>query len=91
VPKRKKHTDGDRIAIDSAVGVCGWLLIVETLVILERRGVLKSKDTKRIVMGALSALELLAAGTFPHPAFEVAREILMGQVEGWEGLRREAQ
>ncbi len=38
--KAKKATDGDRIAIDSAVGICGWLLVVEALLVLERRGVL---------------------------------------------------
>lgn len=91
MPKRKKPAAGDRIAIDAAVGICGWLLVIEALLVLERRGVLKSKDTKRIVMGALSALELLAAGTFPHPAFDIAREILAGQIEGWEGLKREQQ
>lgn len=81
---RKKKTAGDRVAIDSAVGIVAWLLIVELLVWLERRGVLKSKDTKKIVAGALHSLDMLEGGTFPHPSFPIAREILMGQIEGWD-------
>lgn len=91
MPKRKKATEEDRIAIDSAVGLCAWLITVELLVILERRGVLRTKDTKRIVLGALNSLEVLIQHSAPHPAFEITREILMGQVEGWEGLRPETQ
>ena len=81
---RKKKPVGDRIAIDSAVGLVAWLLVVELLVWLERRGVLKSKDTKKIVAGALHSLDMLEGGTLPHPSFPIAREILLGQIEGWD-------
>lgn len=89
MPKRKKTPD--RVAIDSAVGIVGWLLVIETMLVLERRGVLKSKDGKRIVLAALHSLEMLSESTFPHPSFAIAREILLGEVEGWEGLRKEEQ
>lgn len=89
MPKRKKETERDRIAIDAAVGLCAWLITVELLVILERRGILRTKDTKRVVLGALNSLDVLSQHTTPHPAFAITREILMGQVEGWEGLKQE--
>lgn len=79
-----KKATGDRVAIDSAVGIVSWLLVVELLVFLERRGTLKSKDTKRIIAGAIHSLDMLEGGTLPHPAFPIAREILLGQIEGWD-------
>jgi hypothetical protein len=84
VAKKTKKPAPDRVAIDSAVGIVAWLLVVELLVFLERRGVLKSKDTKRIVAGALHSLDMLEGGTLPHPSFAIAREILLGQIEGWD-------
>lgn len=89
MPKRKKTPD--RATIDSAVGIVGWLLVIETMHVLERRGILKSKDGKRIVLAAVNALESLAESTFPYPSFAMAREILLGEVQGWEGLKREEQ
>lgn len=89
MPKRKKTSD--RVAIDTAVGIVGWLLIIETMLVLERRGILKSKDGKRIVLAALNSLDMLTENTFPHPSFGIAREILLGEIEGWEGLKREEQ
>lgn len=83
-PKTTKKTGTDRMTIDSAVGLVAWLLVVELLVFLERRGTLKSKDTKRIVAGALHSLDMLEGGTLPHPSFPIAREILLGQIEGWD-------
>lgn len=82
--KKTRKTVPDRVAIDSAVGIVSWLLVVELLVFLERRGTLKTKDTKRIVAGALHSLEMLEGGTFAHPGFPIAREILLGQIEGWD-------
>jgi hypothetical protein len=89
VPKRKKASD--RVAIDTAVGIVGWLLVIETMLILERRGVLKAKDGKRIVLAALNSLDMLSESTFPHPSFGIAREILLGEIQGWEGLKHEEQ
>lgn len=80
---KKQRTTGDRVAIDAAVGIVAWLLIVELMALLERHGVLKMKDAKRIFARALSSLELLEASTFHHPAFAVAREIIQNQIEGW--------
>lgn len=82
--KKTKKPVPDRVAIDSAVGLVAWLLVVETLVFLERRGTLKSKDTKRIIAGAIHSLDMLESGTLAHPAFQIAREILLGQIEGWD-------
>lgn len=82
--KKTKNPAPDRVAIDSAVGLVAWLLVVELLVFLERRGTLKSKDTKRIIAGAIHSLDMLEGGTLPHPSFPIAREILMGQIEGWD-------
>lgn len=84
MPRKTKKPAPDRVAIDSAVGIVAWLLVVELLVFLERRGTLKSKDTKRIIAGAIHSLDMLEGGTLPHPSFPIAREILMGQIEGWD-------
>lgn len=84
MPRKKKQPVPDRVAIDSAVGLVAWLLVVELLVFLERRGTLKSKDTKRIIAGAIHSLDMLEGGTLPHPSFPIAREILLGQIEGWD-------
>lgn len=46
-----------------AVGLCAWLLVIETMSILERRGVLREKDSLRIIANAVAAFEALASDT----------------------------
>lgn len=83
MPRKKKVRADDRPVFDSAIGIAGWLLAVETMIVLERRGVIRAKDALRIIGGALRALESVADETAPHPAFAVTRAILEGQAEAW--------
>lgn len=84
MPRKKKEIKvHDRIVMDAAVGLCAWGLVVETLIMLERRDVLRNKDTLRIIAGAVAAIEALAAETLWHPSFPVAIEMLREQVARW--------
>ena len=81
--KRKKDTTAESFAVDFAVGLCGWLLIVEMMGMMERRGVLKEKDSLRIIANGVRALEALASENPDHPTFKLARVIMDSQLVGW--------
>lgn len=83
MPRKKKDPPGDSLMTDLAVGVAGWLLIVETMTMLERRGVLREKDTLRIIANASVALEALAADKPGYPVFRIAKVIMDAQLVGW--------
>lgn len=83
MPRKKKDPPGDSLMTDLAVGVAGWLLIVETMTMLERRGALREKDSIRIIANAVTALEALASDTPGHPTFRIAKVIMDSQLVGW--------
>ena len=83
MPRRKKIRHENRPVFDSAIGIAGWLLAVETMVVLERRGVIRAKDALRIINGAIAALDEVAEDTAPHPGFPITRAILEGQAQAW--------
>lgn len=81
--KKQKEPTGERYVTDMAVGVCGWLLIIEMMTMLERRGALREKDSIRIIANAVTALEALASDTPGHPTFRIAKVIMDSQLVGW--------
>ncbi|TAJ96851.1 MAG: hypothetical protein EPO10_11775 [Reyranella sp.] len=83
MPRKKKDTSAESFAVDFAVGLCGWLLIVEMMGTLERRGVLKEKDSLRVIANATTALEALASENPSHPTFRIAKVIMDSQLVGW--------
>jgi hypothetical protein len=86
MPRKKNKREG-RIVMDAAVGISAWALVVELLIALERRGVMKPKDTLRVITGAAAAVEVLAAETAWHPAFPVVLEMLREQAAHWRSSR----
>jgi hypothetical protein len=83
VPRKKKATEAGRLIVDAAVGICGWALTIETLIVLQRRGMLRKKDTLRIIGGALEAVDQLSQHVGETPAFAVAVEMLAEQAAAW--------
>ncbi|GEP59496.1 hypothetical protein [Reyranella soli] len=84
---RKKIKRENHIVMDAAVGISAWALVIELLVVLERRDVLKPKDTLRVITGATAAIEMLAAETAWHPGFAIAIEMLKEQAAHWRSSR----
>lgn len=84
MPKKKTTAPAtENLVTDWAVGVCAWLLIVEMMSMLERRGVLREKDSLRIIASATTALETLSRDSPGHPTFRVAKVIMDSQLVGW--------
>lgn len=86
MPRKKSNPEG-RIVLDAAVGLCAWALTHEVMIVLEQRGLLRRKDTARILLGSINAIEELAKSTAWHPAFEVALEMLREQAAAWQRLK----
>jgi hypothetical protein len=83
MPRKKKGPAAENLVTDWAVGVCAWLLIVEMMSMLERRGALREKDSLRIIANATTALEALSRDSPEHPTFRVAKVIMDSQLVGW--------
>lgn len=81
--RKKKETPAENFAVDLAVGLCGWLLMVEMMSMLEKRGVLKEKDSLRVIANAVTALEALSGENPGHPTFRIAKVIMDSQLVGW--------
>jgi hypothetical protein len=80
-----KLTDQERHAllVLVALGTCGWSIVVELLLALERRKLLTHRQGRRVVAGAANAVqELIDIGG--HPVLDVALAILRGEIDGWE-------
>lgn len=80
---KKEAKPAESFAVDLAVGLCGWLLMVEMMSMLEKRGVLREKDSLRVIANATTALEALAADNPDHPTFRIAKVIMDSQLVGW--------
>ena len=89
-PKKERHrlpkegaTDpGGAIMLD-AIGVAGWALAAELLIVLVQRGLLTDKQGRKIMRGAVQTIvdmDVIA----PNMAFKAAHDVLVGQIDGWE-------
>lgn len=83
MPRKKQIKPENRIVMDAAVGISAWVLVIEAMIMLEKRGILRRKDNLRIIVGAAAAVKVLASETNWHPAFPVAIEMLEEQAAVW--------
>lgn len=88
MPRQKKWKRDERIVVDTALGLCAWALVIEMMVVLERRGVIRTKDSLTAIAGSIRGLEALMENVDPHPALPVAIAILKGQIDGWRDHRK---
>jgi hypothetical protein len=70
-----------------SMGVCGWSLVVELLILLEQKKLISDKKCRQIIQGAAIGLQAMD-DLSPHPALQVAIALMEGQLEGWMGVTR---
>ena len=66
-----------------AMGVCGWSLAIETLIVLERKKIISDKQSRKIITGAAAGLKAMDDMS-PHPVIQLAVSLMEGQLEGWD-------
>ncbi|MCW5736334.1 MAG: hypothetical protein KIS73_19555 [Enhydrobacter sp.] len=73
---------GGAIMLDS-IGVAGWTLAAEILIFLVERDIITDKQGRKIMRGAIQTIVDMDTIS-PNIAFKAARDVLVGQIEGWE-------
>jgi hypothetical protein len=89
-PKKERHRlpkegvidPGGAIMLD-AIGVAGWALAAELLIILVERKILTDKQGRRTMRGAVQTIREMDVIS-PNMAFKAASDVLTGQLDGWE-------
>ena len=82
LPKKGVVDPGGKIMLD-AIGVAGWALAAELLIILVQREVVTDKQGRKIMRGAVQTIidmDIIS----PNIALKAAHEVLAGQIDGWE-------
>jgi hypothetical protein len=70
-----------------AMGVCGWSLVIEALIVLERKKIISDKQCRKIIIGAAAGLKGMDERS-PHPIIQLAVSLMEGQVEGWDRVEK---
>lgn len=86
LPKGGIKDPGGMILLD-AIGVAGWALAAEVLIMLVQRDILTDKQGRRIMQGALQTIEGMDIIT-PNHAFKAAHDVLAGQLNGWDKAKK---
>lgn len=78
---------GGAIMLD-AIGVAGWTLAAELLIVLVERKILTDKQGRKVMRGAIQTIKDMDTIS-PNFAFKAGHDVLAGQMDGWEKAAKE--
>lgn len=82
LPKEGVVDPGGAIMLD-AIGVAGWTLAAELLIVLVQQDILTDRQGRRVMRGAVETIQDMDTIS-PNMAFKAAHDVLAGQIDGWD-------